>query len=138
MIFKSNCVSTVSDKRIVFSENGRKLTLLNPKQEKVRKVEVDGCQIKQGLRCDYLAITSSDWECFIELKGNKLTKAKKQLESSIDKLSSNKKRAPKRCYIICSRSPLASPSIQKLALRFKKEYNAKLIVKTSKFEDRLP
>lgn len=133
---KPECGIDVKDKIIVFEENRSKLVLLNPLQIKVRKIIVDGCEITVGIRCDYLCL-AKDIEHYIELKGQDLDHALKQIERTISLLSTDKKKQLKISFIICTRSPATSASIQNLQTSFRRNYNSYLIIKSSPHEYKL-
>jgi hypothetical protein len=130
MAFKPACVETVTDKLIVFSEQRSKLTLLNNDSGEVQKVQVDDCEITSGMRCDHLAI-KANCEYYIELKGQDIKHAIKQIERTIKTLSNSNNR--KISFIICTRSPLAAAEIQNLQLKFRRDFNSNLIVKNSPY-----
>jgi hypothetical protein len=70
----------------VAEEAGKKYVLYNKSKNIVRKVKVDGCfpQGQNEKTCDYLmTIEKIQRAIFIELKGGGLTKAVKQLNSTI-------------------------------------------------------
>jgi hypothetical protein len=127
---KKGCVSRTKQKIISFSENRSTLVLNNSNNVEAICVVVDGCQITSGIRCDYLMI-ANEIEHFIELKGQDLMHAIEQLIATIKVLSSNAVKHPKISYIICTRSPLNSASIQNLQVQFRKKYNSQLIIKSS-------
>ncbi len=130
---KPDCTQITSVRLITFSENKSKLTLINVDRVVASRIKVDGCQITNGIRCDYLLI-AKDIEHFIELKGQDINHAIEQIISTIKTLSSNIAKNTKVSYVICTRSPLTSASIQNLQLKFKKHYNSKLIIKSSPLE----
>ncbi len=66
MHFKKECVDTTNDRIIVCQENKSRIAFLNEGQKEVSKIIIDGCQIQEGLRCDYL-ILEDDKENYIEL-----------------------------------------------------------------------
>lgn len=127
---KDECIIENNNRYIVFSENRSKLTIENIDRVTGRKVIVDGCEITEGLRCDFMYIIKNS-ELFIELKGQDLNHAIKQLETTINSLSNDEKNSKKISFIICTRSPLNSASIQNLQVKFRKNYNSKLIIKSS-------
>jgi len=55
------CERYRSDPKIVLEENRSKITFLNPNQDKVLEIKVDGCAIKddETLRCDYALVPLS-------------------------------------------------------------------------------
>ncbi len=128
MKIKKKCLEIIKHTIITCKENKRKITFLNPNKKSISKILVDGCQIIDGLRCDYL-ITYDTRQEFVELKGKNLEHAFKQLERTIDLLG--KKNHQKRAFVISSRSPLTSPVIQSQKLRFKRKFKSELIVKNN-------
>ena len=102
----------------------------NKDEVKATKIIIDGCQITNGIRCDYMYLIK-DSEIYIELKGQDIKHAIEQIETTIKKLSSNLKKQKKKSFIICTRSPLTSTSIQNIQVKFRKNYNSEFIVKSS-------
>jgi hypothetical protein len=113
-----------------------KLTLKNKDEVESVKITVDGGEIKgnKTKKCDFLHL-AKDIEMYIELKGEDIKKAIEQIERTINLLSNDKRKQSKRSYIICTRSPLASTEIQNYQRKFKKDFNANLIVRTSPYID---
>jgi len=130
--FKPECTETTTDKKVVLRERKSKITFSNAQQVKIQKVKVDGCQItdNEKIKCDFLLI-ANETEYFIELKGQDINHAICQLKATLNELSQDAKRQAKKCFVICTRSPLASAKIQNLQVQFKKEFNSELIVKNS-------
>lgn len=133
---KQECTEKTKNKIIVFQENRSKLIILNKARLNTKKITVDGCEINNGLRCDFMLL-GEDIEYFIELKGQDIDHAIKQLIATINTLSSNPQRTEKTSFIICTRSPINSASIQNLQVRFKKEFSSHLIIKSSPFTHEL-
>ncbi|HBK21592.1 MAG TPA: hypothetical protein DDZ60_03520 [Planktothrix sp. UBA10369] len=136
------CENTSSNKLIPLAENKSKLVIENPNQFRVCVIEVDGCAIKEGLRCDYLVIPDQQdikkvIEIYIELKGSKILHAIEQLEATMKKLSDDPAKQEKVCIIISTRCPLAGNDIQNFKKDFIKKYNAKLEVKNMTYTYRL-
>ncbi|RAJ06575.1 hypothetical protein LX64_01702 [Chitinophaga skermanii] len=132
-----NCKETSNNKVFTFTERQSKLTLLNKDEVSSTKVHVDGCAISDnGVKCDYLhLVEDKNLEIYIELKGQDLRQAMKQIERTISILGSKKQQQKLKSYIICSRSPLASTEIQQYDRTFRKHYNCQLIIKSSPFTD---
>lgn len=118
-IFKQACTWEVTDKLLVVKENKCKCVFSNPNQHLLTKIKVDGCQITDGIRCDYLILDHCHNEYFVELKGKDLPHAVEQLEASIQQLS-----APtiqlKKAIIVSSRNPSNDTSVQRAKAMFKK------------------
>jgi len=128
------CETRVRDRRIVLRERRRKITFLNPAHQVVRRVQIDGCVITEGLRCDYLLIAKRTSEHYVELKGCDVGHAVSQLEATIVAVSEDAQGAPKYAYVISSRCPLMASDIQKLKLSFRRSFNSTLVVKNSRYE----
>ena len=123
------CTKETSVTQIKCEENKRKILFLNPNRKLVRKIKVDGCQITDGLKCDFL-VKFNDTENFVELKGSDISHAFKQLSRTISLLGDNS--CQKRySFVISSRCPLTSTEIQNERLKFKKKYKSELFVKNN-------
>ena len=137
------CISTINDKIIVFSDKQSKAAfrLLNENQRKIEKCKVDDCLIKEKTvnKCDWLAIIAietkkelenkTEKEIYIELKGKDIPHAVKQLCSSVEILTKDKK-SKKLGYIIGTRSPLNSAEIQIESKKLLQSHKLILRVKT--------
>ncbi|AOY83768.1 hypothetical protein BJP36_31440 [Moorena producens JHB] len=123
------------DKKIVLSENRSKLTFFNPKQDQIRIIKVDGCAIRENktLRCDYLLVPTNKVEIYVELKGSKIIHAVEQIESTIRLLSDNPQKIKKLCFVVSTRVPKLTTTIQQLKIKFRKHYNASFEVKTTPY-----
>ena len=119
---------------IALKEERSKMTFINKSRQNVRVIQIDGCVLNDGIRCDYLIISEDGKEHFVELKGNHVGHAVKQIEETILKISESPKQAEKYSFIISARCPLLSAEIQALKLKFKKQYNSMLIIKAIQCE----
>jgi nitrogenase subunit NifH len=119
-----SCITTVTDKILVFSENKSEFRIENDNQRKIEKHKVDDCLIKgnEFLKCDWLAVdVETKKEVYIELKGEGVKHAVNQILSSVEKLTKDKK-SKKLGYVICTRSPLNSTEIQTLTKQVGKQF----------------
>ena len=99
--------------------------MINQDKKVVAEIAFDGCTeySYSGKRCDfilYLKDLAKPSLVFIELKGNNLLKAIRQIEDSIEyfkSFSSEKKYA----YSITSKSPISSSDIQNEKMRLRKK-----------------
>ena len=128
------CESLKSDSSIVITDrnsrnNRSKFCLNNPKRASIKVVQVDGCAIKEGVRCDYLLILPDGQELYIELKGSDIKHAVEQIAKSIDLLACNCYPIIKLCFIASTRCPINSTEIQNLKKKFRQKYNAQLTIK---------
>jgi hypothetical protein len=131
------CETELRDKKIVLrdeqSRSFNSMIFNNLSQKPVRKILIDDCVIKKGIRCDYLLIANA-MEHFVELKGNKVEHAIEQIEQTIKQVSEDRQQQPKWCFVISSRCPLLTTKIQEIKLRFKKRYNAIFVIKNNRLE----
>ena len=123
------CSTIVNDKRIVLSENKSKIIFINNNQKPIERVVVDGCAVRDGIKCDYMLICEDDFEHYIELKGSDIDHAINQLTTTFRRLSKCFRTHKKEAYIISTRCPLTTTKIQNEKLKFKKNYNSSLTIK---------
>jgi hypothetical protein len=125
------CEKYKCDKKIVLRANKSKITFLNPNQDQILKIEVDGCAISDNetLRCDYALIPSDEVEIYVELKGSDIDHAVEQIKSTIRLLSDNPQKIKKLCFVVSTRVPKQTTTIQQLQSQFKKNFNASFRVK---------
>jgi hypothetical protein len=125
------CEEYKSDVRFVLQENKSKITFLNPNQSPILLIRVDDCVIKNSetLRCDYAIIPCDEVEIYVELKGSDIAHAVKQIESTIKLLSDNPQKVKKLCFVVSTRVPKQSTSVQQLQSQFKKKFNASFRIK---------
>lgn len=135
-----DCETIVRNNKIVLqdkkSRNPNKIVFINPNRRSVRKILIDNCVIKDGVRCDYLVIFDS-LECYVELKGSGVNHAIDQIERTINLVSENVHGQIKHCFVISSYCPLFTTKIQEVKLRFKKRYNATFVIKNHYLEYKL-
>lgn len=130
----TNCRLTSKNKIFTFEEQRSKLILKNKDEVESTQIRVDGCEITDGIRCDYLHL-AKQIEFYIELKGQDLLHAIEQLERTIGLLGAKYKKQQRICYIICTRSPLTSTEIQQYDRLFRQKFNSRLVIKSSPFTD---
>jgi hypothetical protein len=130
------CEEYRTDTKIVLQERKSKMTFLNPNQDRVLKIEVDGCVISDNntLRCDYAIVPSNEVEIYVELKGSDIPHAVQQIESTIRLLSEDPKKIRKLCFVVSTRVPQQDTSIQNLKSKFKRNFNARFKIKNIKDE----
>ena len=123
------CETTESGAAIVRTAKFRTFRLVNPHRVKVQIIEVDGCFITEGLRCDWLFVPTSDHlEVYVELKGSDVRHAIRQIEETIPQVSADARTAPKCCYVVSrgGHRPSMRTYIQNAAARFRRAYSAQL------------
>lgn len=125
------CEECKTDSKIVLKENRSKITFLNPKQDSILIIKVDGCAIKdtETLKCDFALVPSQEVEVYVELKGSDIFHAVEQIESTIKWISEDPKKIRKLCFVVSTRVPKQTTSIQQLQSQFKKKFNASFRIK---------
>jgi hypothetical protein len=122
------CSKFLKHRRIALK--GRRTTtvyFLNNDEREVERIEVDGCAITEGVRCDWLLRlddAASKEEIYVELKGRGVPHAIEQLRGSIDRLSADKRLHPKRAIIVFTRNPMSGTDIQIQQAKFLKDFRA--------------
>lgn len=124
-----SCVTSVSHSTIRFEENNRTIYFQNPSRKVYKCVQVDGCAMTDGIRCDKM-LTSADEhsEHYVELKGTEVGHAIRQLQKSIETLGEYNE--DRHAYVVSTNvMPAISTLVQKAKKVFKERYNAELRVK---------
>lgn len=136
MTIPKKCIEITSAKKIVFKEKRSIVYFINASEISIKKVIIDNCVITEGKRCDYLLliINSDIKEHFIELKGSDVGHAIKQLLTTIKIVSENAKSLKKAAYVISTKCPISSTTLQIVQKKVKKEFNTLLFVKKPKSE----
>ena len=125
------CEEYRSDRKIVLQENKSKIAFLNPNQDEILTIKVDGCVIRDNetLRCDYAIIPSDELEIYVELKGSDISHAVKQIESTIGLLSEDPRKIKKLCFVVSTHVPKQTTSVQQLQSQFRRKFNASFRIK---------
>ncbi len=130
---KRECTIKNRNRLVVFKERRSKLTIENKDEVLATQIIVDGCEITSGLRCDFMFLIK-EMEFYIELKGQDINHAIKQIEMTILRLSQDRIKQKKKSFIICTRSPMTSATIQNLQVKFRKKFNSELIIQSSPYK----
>lgn len=120
------CISEITDSQIVFKENNRKIIFLNPQRLPYERVDVDGCTINEGVRCDKLLLSADEREeRYVELKGTDVMHAIDQLEETIKRLGEYTDN--RHAYVISTNvAPAINTKRQAKIKYFKERYCAEL------------
>lgn len=132
------CLTSVSYSKIKFEEKKRTIYFLNPSRKVYKCVQVDGCAITNGIRCDKM-LTSTDEhsEYYVELKGTDVGHAISQLQTSIETLGEYNE--DRHAYVVSTNVvPALSTLFQRAQKVFRDRYNAELRVKEKVLEVALP
>lgn len=127
----AECIERHSKKRFVVEENQSKVVFENARRHDIDQIEVDGCAIVEGRRCDWLInVDATNQSIFVELKGSKVPHAVDQLTHAHEQLRDVRKQ--KVTWVISSqRCPLTSTEVQSLTIKLRKHKGVSLIVRNS-------
>lgn len=131
------CVKDCADANIVFEQNRRRVCFYNPNRQICECVQVDGCAITEGIRCDNM-LTSHDERCeyFVELKGTDVKHAIEQLRVSIQTLGEFTD--DRSAYVVSTNvAPALTTTIQRAKRDFRTNLQAELIIKEKQADIRL-
>lgn len=131
------CVKDCVDANIVFEQNRRRVCFYNPNRQICKCVQVDGCAITEGIRCDNM-LTSHDERCeyFVELKGTDVKHAIEQLRVSIQTLGEFTD--DRSAYVVSTNvAPALTTTIQRAKRDFRNNLHAELIIKEKQTTIRL-
>jgi len=125
----SICIVKTNDSVIQFREKRSKICFNNAKRKYFKRVQVDGCAIKEGLRCDNLLCSEDEHdEYYIELKGSDIAHAISQLRNTITQIGQYDYN--RHSYIVCTKfAPQLSTKLQIAKKYFKSRFKSDLIVK---------
>ena len=120
------CIRQTTDSQIMFKENKRKIIFLNPQSLPYERVDVDGCTINDGVRCDKLLLSADEREeRYVELKGTDVMHAIDQLEETIKRLGEYTDN--RHAYVISTNvAPAINTKRQAKIKYFKERYCAEL------------
>lgn len=125
------CIRKTNESNIKFEERKSKIVFQNLRRDVYYCIQVDGCAIKNGVRCDNMLTDDNGMEFYIELKGCDVNHAILQLEETIKQLSEDYANLPKKAFIVSTRQPSVDVKIQNAKKKFYKYYNAELLVKNT-------
>lgn len=109
-----HCVVSTDNAILTFSEKKSTFQVINAERRKLEKHQVDGCLIVDGIKCDWLLVDSETGkEIYIELKGSDIKHAVDQICSTVNALTRDLK-GVKLGYVICTKCPLDSTSVQRI------------------------
>lgn len=116
-----SCSEPTNFTKILLKDNKNKSEFIgyNPDKKDILNITVDGCLIKDGIKCDYLLIEKEKHvACFIELKGSDINHAYQQLETTIKSINNQPKYISAKfkkifAFIVSTRFPSGSTDTQK-------------------------
>lgn len=135
MHIPEDCIDRTSVKKIVLDDQSRgkgrsksKITFLNPKEILFLKIQVDGCAIQTGKRCDWLLMDGLQKSLrFVELKDSNLSDSISQLEATLKFYAPTYPNASKEAIIVSTKVPSgARTDLQNAKIRFQKAFGTPL------------
>ena len=139
--FDDNCWAVRRDKVILVQERGKQFLFDNSNARAVELTKVDGCKIKEGIRCDFMArfeTGTQPFEYFIELKGQNITHALEQLLFTWLKLGFRGKHINTQAFIVLSRSKNSATKNRKIKKEWRDKYKIELIITNRRHTESIP
>ena len=128
------CTKVLRHSKIKVEQNKRKAIFNNTNREEFEVSEIDGCVVKEGIRCDNL-VSNGDNSVLIELKGGDVNHACNQLFQTA---SHNKViplfRQKVGFLVICSQYPRFDTAVRKAKDRAAMEFGSGFHVVCNKGE----
>lgn len=120
------CIRETTDSQIKFEENRRKVIFQNPQRRAYKCVDVDGCTIRDGIKCDKLLLSAGEHEeRYVELKGTDVMHAIDQLEETIKRLGEYDD--DRHAYVVSTNvAPAIDTKRQAKIKYFKEKYHSEL------------
>lgn len=132
-------IKTTNRTTISHSKNQNTFIAENATRKPLYDINMDSDVDIRETRCDYLIIEpDNNFAHFIELKGSDIDHAFKQLENSISTIENiqngflSNKFDKRYCYIVIHRSPASNTKNQQMQIKFKKNLQTSLDIKTKK------
>lgn len=117
MTIRADCIEKIRHTNIKVEDRNRKVIFENPERLTYRRIRVDGCAVRDGLKADYV-VEKGTAAVIIELKGRGVENGLKQAIETA-KLWVREGRATKICGLVVGRgAPAASSTVQTKKLEF--------------------
>lgn len=128
------CVRNTTDSVIKFEERRSVARFHNPERRAYKRVQVDGCALTEGEKCDNMLCSEDEHEeRYVELKGSDVLHAIDQLRTTIQKLGEYD--GNRSSYVVCTKvAPLYTTMIQLAKREFKARFNSSLDVTKTPLE----
>lgn len=126
-MLKHSCIKSNSGSLVKISSDGKSIVFENPNNAEFLVVQIDGCEIKSGIRADCLVQKPSVGQIILEFKGTDIVHAAKQILATAEYLKTRTPDYKKIAgMVICSQYPRFDASFQKYVAKFRKEHGGVL------------
>jgi hypothetical protein len=139
MALTAVCKKTPVGKKevLIDRDGGPSKIIINNKNTDLTKLQiytVDGCLVKEGIRCDYLIFPNDTSAVFSELKGADVEHGIAQLEQSLSDLKNDVEGRQKYALLVATRCPLAQSDVLKEQTRFRRKLGCELRIRSKVLE----
>lgn len=133
----NKCVKETTDSVIKFQEQRSIVRFHNSDRLSYKRVQVDGCALQDGPKCDNMLCSSDEREeRYVELKGSDVPHAIEQLRETILKLGEYDDN--RHAYVACTKvAPRITTLIQKAKVEFRNRFHSELQVKETPLDIKL-
>ena len=125
------CVEITRDSRVKVAEHASAAIFLNMKRTTIRKVRIDECVVRKGIRCDWVISKANCVDVLVELKGLDVNHAVDQLLKTIEMWRNHPLRGKNNklaALVVCSQYPRVDTRIQRAKLTFASRYSTPLYI----------
>lgn len=125
------CIRESNDSVIRFEERRSVIRFVNTNRLMYKRVQVDGCAIIDGVKCDNMLCSLDEHEeYYVELKGGDVLHAIEQISATIVQLGEYS--CNRHSFIVCTKvAPHLTTKIQKAKVDFKRRFQSDLVVRES-------
>lgn len=125
----TECVETTRAIRIRVAEHASVAVFLNPTRTLIRKIRIDECVIRAGIRCDWVLSKADCVDVLVELKGADVNHAVDQLLKTIEVWRDHPLRGKNTklaALVVCSQYPRVDTRIQRAKMTFASRFRTPL------------
>jgi hypothetical protein len=133
-----DCIERVRHSRLMVTEKGKSVTILNPERDELIRVRVDGCLVtNQDRRADWIITHPGVGSAIIELKGRDVEHGVSQLLATIGRPDCQEfLQRPVHLLVICAKYPSFDTRVARAQVEAKKRgMNLRVICRS--FESRM-
>lgn len=133
----SECIETLTDSRVKVEQHSRSAVILNLDRAPIRRIQVDGCLVKNKLACDWIVSKANCADVVIELKGRDVNHAVEQIKAGLNFWKDHVQRGKNTklaALIVCNQYPRIDTKIQLAKQQLARDYAAPLHVWTRNIE----
>ena len=120
---KAECCIVASDRLIKISSDGKHIVLKNSSKRNFLIVNIDGCLVTTGIRCDKAVRDDNKVDVLIEFKGGDIGHGSKQIVATAEFwIASAFNQRPIHGCLVTTNTPSFDASVQRAKIEMKKRF----------------